>query len=229
MVNLILLLLIAGGFVAFALQNLAPVSLVVLGVKTLALPLSVWVLSFLAAGALTTLILSGFFSMSKNAAVRKSAQRETKTPSPWAGAQGSKPKSAATASGKSASGAQDGWERSKDWDDWAEPQSGSAASRSPDRSPDRSPVRDDIRDRRPDAGRPNSRQTPLEQTGFSRSSNPEPRKSKEVYDAEYRVLIPPYNSTPPAPEPKPEPKDPVKPSDKTPPRNPASPDDEDWV
>lgn len=220
MVNLILLLLVAGGFVIFAIQNLSPVALVVLGVKMQALPLSVLMLSFLAAGALTTLLLSGFFSLSKNAAVRKSAQREAKR-SPWTGANESKsPKNAAgfTAGGAAGGAAGvDGWERSKDWNDWAEP-----AGNPPGGNRDRqSRVRDDIRDRKPDPN-PAVRQTPLEQTGFSRR-DPEPRQPKEVYDAEYRVLIPPYGTPPPAPEPK----DAVKPPDA--PKPPANSDDEDWL
>jgi len=241
--RLILLLLIAGGFVVFAAQNLAPVALVVLGVKTQALPLSAWILSFMAAGALTTLVLSGFFSLSKNAAVRKSAQREASKPrSPWAGAkvsssQGTLPKNTVgfTSGGVSA-GNQDDWERRSDRDDgrddWAEPSPTSYRGRESSQPP----VRDNIRDRSPGyrdsrtssqpdpEPRSESRRSPLDQAGFSRREAAEPRKSNDVYDAEYRVLIPPYSSTPPAAEPK----DAVKPSDPT--QNPAkNPDDEDWV
>ncbi|NJO77382.1 MAG: hypothetical protein HC827_01920 [Cyanobacteria bacterium RM1_2_2] len=63
MVRVVLLLLIVGGLVAFAIQNLTPIALVVLGTRTLALPLAVWVLGALAAGALTTLLLSGFMPL----------------------------------------------------------------------------------------------------------------------------------------------------------------------
>ena len=243
----ILLLLIAGGFVVFAAQNLAPVALVVLGVKTQALPLSAWILSFMAAGALTTLVLSGFFSLSKNAAVRKSAQRETSKPrSPWTAAKDPSSKTTLpkntvgfTSGGVSAggvSGAGDDWERSSDQDDWAEPPAPSAYR---GRESSQPPVRDTIRDRSTGSApgyrdsrssqsnpepRSESRRSPLDQAGFSRREAPEPRKSNEVYDAEYRVLIPPYSSTPPAAEPK----DAVKPPDSA--QNPAkNPDDEDWV
>lgn len=226
--RLILLLLIAGGFVVFAAQNLSPVALVVLGVKTQALPLSVWVLSFVAAGALTTLLLSGFFSLSKSAAVRQSTQRPPSKPSsPWKGATPKNPVGF-TSSGAGA-GAQDDWERSSSQDDWTEPQaqpSGRRESRLPVRDTPRDNIRSsspDLRDTRSQSAPRDPGRSPLDQAGFSRRE--EPRKSSEVYDAEYRVLIPPYSS-PPAAEPK-EPKEPIKPLDL--PKKPTNPEDEDWV
>lgn len=64
MVRLALVLAIAGGLVLFALQNLAPMSLVILGVRSQPLPLAVWVLGAMIAGSLTTLLISGLFTAS---------------------------------------------------------------------------------------------------------------------------------------------------------------------
>lgn len=57
--KLILLIVILGALVVFALQNWLPtVPLVILGSSTVALPLAVWILGAIAAGALTTLVVT---------------------------------------------------------------------------------------------------------------------------------------------------------------------------
>ena len=59
--RLVVALLIVCGLVTFALQNTSPViPLVFLGVRTVALPLAVWLSGAIALGAITTLLLSGF-------------------------------------------------------------------------------------------------------------------------------------------------------------------------
>lgn len=59
MFRLALLILILAALVIFALQNLLPVMpLVFLGMQTQALPLAVWVVGAIAAGAVTTLVLA---------------------------------------------------------------------------------------------------------------------------------------------------------------------------
>lgn len=250
MVRVALLLIVAGGAVIFALQNLSPIALVVLGLKTQALPLSVWVLGAVAAGALTTLVLNGFSSISKSFAVRRSSQRPTdssaKSPkSPWSGMgmKSGENSSSRTARAQNTAGfraaqsesrrnAED-WDtpRSNDWDDWGE-------SASPRRSPTPSstPIRDTNDDdwakwddepsgretrrapqpdptRRIDLGpHPGSRSTSAKEDSYRGGSQDPTRKANEVYDAEYRVIIPPYNPTPEPP---------------VPPTSPAS-DDDDW-
>jgi uncharacterized integral membrane protein len=61
----IFLLVIVVGLTVFALQNLEPaLSLVFLGVRSPALPLSIWVLSSIAAGVVTSLLISALLSFS---------------------------------------------------------------------------------------------------------------------------------------------------------------------
>jgi hypothetical protein len=69
--RLALLLLILGGITLFALQNWLPaLPLVILGAQTQALPLTVWMLGAIAAGASTTLAIAGLFRLSNSLAVR---------------------------------------------------------------------------------------------------------------------------------------------------------------
>lgn len=267
MARLILLLLIAGAIVVFTLQNLSPIGLVFLGMRIQALPLAVWVVGALVAGGFTTLLLSGFFSLSK-ASVRRSAQRlATEKPrSPWSEATpqtGSA--SARTARTQKASDFRpagtgnrrpaDDWEsnRSDDWDDWedATPANQPPVSRaraSAASAAVRTPINEPVDRQRPESGRaesrraePAPRRTDFEapstftgqQSGSAysyRRDSPDSgtvRKSNEVYDAEYRVLIPPFNA---AAEPVvPPPTSPPSPASPTPPASPPSgADEEDW-
>lgn len=268
MVRVALLLLIAGGLTIFALQNLSPIALVILGARTLALPLAAWVLGAMAAGALTTLVLSGFFSLSRSGAAERRftnarATESAGTRSPWSSGpkrdSASRPKNTA---GFSAAGssrrASDDWETSAqdDWDDWgsgqetAQPRSASApnASRTEVRDttdedwanwegyeetgPRDRERRDSTYSSQPRRTEFESRQTPksTQQSGsvYSYSyrdpqDTPSGRKTNEVYDAEYRVIIPPYTPTP-------EPSSPPPPSSSQPSSKPVTDTtaDDDW-
>jgi hypothetical protein len=69
--RLILLLAIAAAVLLFTLENLTPtLSLVFLGMKTPALPLSWWILGAIAAGSLTTLVIRFLFGLSNFVAQR---------------------------------------------------------------------------------------------------------------------------------------------------------------
>lgn len=257
MARLLLLLLVAGGVVIFTLQNLSPIGLVFLGIRIQALPLAVWVVGSLVAGSFTTLLLSGFFSLSK-ASVRRSAQRVAaeKSRSPWsdstaptgsASTRTARTQNASDFRPAGSGGSRrsvDDWEANQtdDWDDWND---GTPASNSTSRSRSsaasaaaRTPIDEPVDRPRTESSRPeNRRSEPARRTDFEAPQSPPAgqqsgssysyryrdaqesspvRKSNEVYDAEYRVLIPPYT-----PEP-----DPVSPS----PPPPAAPvnDDEDW-
>ncbi|MEG3977850.1 LapA family protein [Microcoleus sp. herbarium8] len=71
----ILLLVIVVGLTIFALQNVEPVlSLVFLGIRSPALPLSIWILLGMAAGAVTSLFVSGMLAFSNYL-----SQRENRT------------------------------------------------------------------------------------------------------------------------------------------------------
>lgn len=265
MIRIAILLVIAVGVIAFALQNLSPIALVILGVRTQALPLAFWVLGALAAGSLTTLLLSGFLSISKRFAVRQSNQSTASPPrSPWSdmgnrppessgrtGRTGSKAAGFRTANSTadSRSRAADDWETEQrdDWDDWGE-------EPSPRRTADR-PVTDRPVTDRPVTDRPTSnryedrtdrsaRTDRSSESRYDRPINFEPRTSRtprsadrasqpadrgagQVYDAEYRVLIPPY--TPPDPVPGPTVGPPPNPTpNSTPNPTPDPLDDEDW-
>ncbi|MBE9092868.1 LapA family protein [Tychonema sp. LEGE 07203] len=83
----ILLLVIVLGLTIFALQNVEPVlSLVFLGIRSPALPLSIWILLSMAAGAVTSLLISGmlafsnYLSQTGNPTGRDSRNRDAVSP-----------------------------------------------------------------------------------------------------------------------------------------------------
>lgn len=261
MVRVALLLLIASGLVIFTIQNLSPIALVVLGTRTLALPLAVWVVGSLAAGALTTLVLTGFSNLSKAGAVRRAGQRstgESTAPySPWGGvgtkrgaaeATGTRPKNTVgftSASDRRASEGRasesrinDDWEASdidrEAWDDWGEPASPQRRTTSFNSSNVRAPADENwIRENNPASAddpltrrrepRPDANPTDAVPRANRQRNLPDDAPSRnEVYDAEYRVIIPPHTPTPaaysPPPVPQPAPSPTPDPLD----------DDDDW-
>lgn len=135
--RLFLVLVVLGGLALFALQNWSPVlPLVILGLQTQALPLAVWMVGAIAAGAVTTLIITVLFNLSaaiarrSGAAKRAAASQFSAGPRPswtpgWA-----KPKEPSSAgpsttytgtyTGSTASRSNDDWNNtpSEDWADW---------------------------------------------------------------------------------------------------------------
>lgn len=249
------LLLIVAVLVTFAIQNQTPIALVVLGARTLAVPLGIWVLGALGAGAFTTLLLTGFFSLSKAGAVRRAAQRigDVGSRSPWGGvgtkrgaeASGTRARDTVgfkaadrRSEGQSRRPTNDDWEQSdidrETWDEWGEP------TRRPPQSTSRTNIRDTADDTwaRWDNDRPTdapprreprtefSARPPIDRHREGQDDSPERNSERrsDVYDAEYRVLVPPYSSQPapvtppPAPNPSPKPAPEPDPLD----------DDDDW-
>lgn len=142
MVKLVALVLILLGLVVFVLQNMAPLlSLTLLGFQTPALPLALWMVGAIAAGALTTLLTKTLIGMRpRRSSVKPKARRPRVgdrptppdapwTPPPWTGRSAEPPKDAPRTATKVNL---DDWSAPvvDDWDDWA----GAEARREPRRA-----------------------------------------------------------------------------------------------
>lgn len=231
MVKLISLLVVLVGLAILVLQNAAPIAIVFLGSPTPALPLGLWVLGALIAGALTTLLIAGLLNLAYPAAKRpgRSAARSPNSASNPSG------NASARAAGWTpvdpAARSEDGWSERRnpdDWDDWEESaprrsppprstprrdreevtwkdwQSYEAEDRSPNPSPDPS-----TRFEKPQPPPATERSGTVYSQRYQPSETPSPKPG--VYDAEFRVIMPPYADTP---------------NDTPPP--PVNDDDEDW-
>ncbi|MFQ3627552.1 MAG: hypothetical protein SNJ57_13875 [Cyanobacteriota bacterium] len=150
----ILLFLFIALLAIVVLQNLSPVvALTFLGMQTVALPLAVWLLGAVLAGAITTVLVATLIRfLAKGRSPRRKARRPSRrpsgtqgepwTPPPWTGGW-TKPLdpepvdragSASRPSESAWAAAEDDWENPRsgnDWDDWddAPPRTSAAGSR----------------------------------------------------------------------------------------------------
>jgi uncharacterized integral membrane protein len=223
--RLFLPLLILVGLAFFALQNWSPVlPIVVAGLPTQALPLAIWMLAAIAAGAATTVAISSLLSLSRFTAVRRSNKQRPSTSSsasrpatesrPWVAAWTRRNEERANPSSSSKTRIQEDWDNRQtreEWDDWEEdaPRSSSrsAASSEPrDRSDEdwdnwegyteadrvsgtpRPPVRTDFEAKQASVA---PKQTGSIYSMSYEKADAEPKRPNEVYDADYRVIVPP--------------------------------------
>ena len=76
-IRIVLLLLVLGGLSLLLAQNWLPVlQLVFLGMRTPALPLAIWILIGVAAGALTSLLITALFKLSNYLAAQNLGLRQ---------------------------------------------------------------------------------------------------------------------------------------------------------
>lgn len=79
-IRLVLLLGLAGGLFLLVQFNWSPLQLTFLGVQTPALPLALWILSAIAAGIVTNLLITSLFSLSNYFAVRTARSKFRQAP-----------------------------------------------------------------------------------------------------------------------------------------------------
>jgi hypothetical protein len=136
MVRLVLLLLMIGALTIFVVQNAVPaMPLTFLGMKTVGIPLGIWVVGAIAAGALTTFLFSILFNLSGSVAASRARRTAAKgnatqartggggpswSPPPWTGGwkAAEEPQDSTRASRRT--GGDDDWGqgRTEAWDDW---------------------------------------------------------------------------------------------------------------
>ncbi|WP_171974830.1 hypothetical protein [Leptolyngbya sp. 'hensonii'] len=240
MVRLILFLLILIGLTLFTLQNWSfSLPLVFLGLQSQSLPLAVWVLAAIAAGATTTLILSLLLRVSTYFSLgpvkRKVRWRGDDRPSPGFRSRAPQPSSPPADSSPPRSqvdseaatsdrarvvdrtGADEDYfdedliDEEDDFVDQMDP----APRRSSPRSPHQT------------TAKPRVAAKPRDDSGYSYSyrdpANFGAGRREAVYDAEYRVIVPPHNVREDS-----IPKPPPSYSPPPPPQRTASSDEEDW-
>lgn len=200
-IRLILLVAVLGILTLLLVQNWSPVlSLVFLGVRSLSLPLAMWIFFSTAAGAFTSLFIttllkvSNYFGEQQRQRPYKSAgtsprakattSREEPQPPPY------RPSTAASQTESATSKAFDDWEtndrRNDDWDfDEQQPQA-------PTPSPQTPPVRDSQTYERQQEPQSRSQSGSVYSYNYREPKNTAVGKTESVYDADYRVIIPPY-------------------------------------
>ncbi len=172
LLRFLLLLAIAGFLIVFTLSNWAvPMQLVFLGIRSPAIPVSIWVLGAIASGIVTTLVITALFGLTGFTA-RRSIRRPNRTEPRSSGYSYTEPPTSRTKS--------DWEEDASDWfddsgDDWTSP-------------PRDQPRRTDFE--APQAPKSGSRSGSTYSYRYRESDPPEPKRS-DVVDADYRVIVPP--------------------------------------
>jgi len=200
-IRLTLLVAVLGGLTLLLVQNLSPaLPLVFLGMRSQPLPLAVWILFSTAAGAGTSLLITSLFRLSnyfggqarpappKSTTSRRSTanRKEEFTPPPSS-------KAAASKTNNASSDEFDDWETNSADDDWdieEKPREATTASSQSDSFSDSSTYE------RPQKPKSGSQSGSTYSYSYREPKNTAAGKTESVYDADYRVIIPPYQPPP---------------------------------
>ncbi|PAX53537.1 hypothetical protein [Brunnivagina elsteri] len=218
-IRLILLVGVLGGLTLLLVQNSSPaLPLVILGVRSQPLPLAMWILLSIVAGGITELLVSSLHELgnyfqgsskqtrSQSTVSSSSSSSSSRQPAETTFRSTSSPESKQKSEYKS--NAEDDWdiEASEDWDFEQKPSSNYRPQEEPRDKPVSGNSRnydvlgEPLRDRE---------QQPIrsDKSGSSYSiSYREPKnsgvgKTESVYDADYRVIVPPYQADSTSPQP----------------------------
>lgn len=192
-IRLFLLLVVLGGLTLLLGQNWSPVlPLVFLGAKTQALPLAIWILLSVAAGAVTSLFITGLFKLA-NYFTRSSSSRRKAPPPPRSSAQRQVRYAAASRPATKPDPGSTPSNPANDWisdsttndDDWGfEEDTDKTRSNSPN----------DVTKTNDFSSAPKSNyQADSYSYSYQEPSNSGVGKTESVYDADYRVIKPPYS------------------------------------
>ncbi|AFY33439.1 LapA family protein [Calothrix sp. PCC 7507] len=197
-IRLILLVAVLGGLTLLLAQNWSPLlSLNFLGIQTQPLPLAIWMLFSTAAGAFTSVFITTLFKLSNYfvGTQRQNRFKSTATPPRTNTTRREEPTPAAPspppASKKeySSSEAFDDWNTDSSNDDWdfePKPQETSTPKQSAQEFPDSQTYE------RQQEPKSSSGSGSVYSYNYREPKNTAVGKTESIYDADYRVIIPPY-------------------------------------
>lgn len=190
-IRLIILTVVLGGLTLLLAQNFSPaLPLVFLGARTQPFPLAIWLLFSIIAGATTSLIVNslfgfaGYFTLAKPQTNRANSYRKDTTRRDSSPSQN-------TYKNTKSSAQEDDWDldgASEDWDF----EEGRSKPSSNQENYDRRVSEEEVYERRQ-----TTTNSSKADTSYSYSSR-EPKnsgvgKTESIYDADYRVIVPPFN------------------------------------
>lgn len=215
--RIILILVVLGGLILLLAYNLSPVSLVFLSMRSPALPLAVWILLSLAAGAITSLFINGLHGLSNYFANSSSKRRNNniKSPPPRPSEQRREtdytttytaPNTPKPNTESASSDEFDDWgsnSNNDDWDtdDWESEEDTDKEDTNKTRN---SNPQIDIKDSRTyevnQEPQSSNKSGAVYSYSYQEPKNSGVGKTESVYDADYRVLTPPYRQIDTTPE-----------------------------
>ncbi|OUL36397.1 hypothetical protein BV372_07665 [Nostoc sp. T09] len=196
-IRLILLVAILGGLTLLLTQNWSPViSLVFLGMRTQPLPLAMWMLLATTAGALTSLFITTLFKLStyfggQQRQTRSKAAASPRTKTTYRPQSTPPPSSPPPASKteNTSSDAFDDWNTNTQDDDWNFDEKPQEASQTRQQTQDFADSKTYERQQQPQSS---SQSGSVYSYNYREPKNTAVGKTESIYDADYRVIIPPY-------------------------------------
>ncbi|MEH2175976.1 LapA family protein [Nostoc sp.] len=198
-IRLILLVAVLGGLTLLLVQNFSPaLSLVFLGVRTQPLPLAIWILFSTVTGAFTSILIATLFNLSNYfvAGQRQTPSRATATSTRAKATQREEPTSRpasppppASKNEEPSSEGFDDWETNSSGDDWNFDENSQEAP-IPDSQAQQ--PKDSTTYERQSEAKSSSRSGSVYSYSYREPKNTAAGKTESIYDADYRVIIPPY-------------------------------------
>jgi hypothetical protein len=199
-IRLFLLLAVLGTLTLLLVQNWSPVlPLVFLGMQTRPLPLAMWILFSTTAGAMTSLLITSLFQVSnyfvreqrqtplKSSATSSRAANQSRREEPISRKQAPSP---TTGNAESRTReAFDDWETNNTNDDWDFDEKSNAKSTPSSQSTQARDFNTYERQKEPTSS---SQSGSVYSYSYQEPKNSGVGKTESVYDADYRVIIPPY-------------------------------------
>lgn len=197
--SLLLLLFVLGGLILFALQNLSPVAINFLGMQTVGLPLGFLIIGAIGTGFLTALLIFGLFQFSNYLSEQslRARIRELETErsrNRWQRSE-TPPVSERTYYSTKSNASQ--WETTAPVNDDYVEQKEEVKETIQDKPSDRDYVPQNTTYERPQEPTSSSQSGSTYSYSYQSPKNSSVGKREPVYDAEYRIITPPYQ----APEP----------------------------
>ncbi len=178
-IRLIILITAMVGLILLLVQNLSPsLPLVFLGIRTQALPLALWILLSITAGIFTSLIITGLLKFATNLNLQAQQPIPKSIPTPHRVKQNTSSPKSSPPTVSQADNEFDDWETNRDQDDWDDGQNSQPL---PETSPNQQSS--------------NSRASSVYSYSSQSPKNTAVGKTESVYDADYRVIIPPYQES----------------------------------
>ncbi|MEH2056071.1 MAG: LapA family protein [Nostoc sp.] len=198
-IRLILLVAVLGGLTLLLVQNFSPaLSLVFLGVRTQPLPLAIWILFSTATGGFTSILIATLFNLSNyfvtgqrqtpnrvtaTSPRAKTTRREEPTSRPVT------PPPPASKREEPSSDVFDDWETNGSGDDWNFDEKSEGT---PTPNPQAQQPRDSKTYERQSEAKSSSQSGSVYSYSYREPKNTAAGKTESVYDADYRVIVPPY-------------------------------------
>lgn len=202
--RIILILVVLGGLVLLLAFNLEPVSLVFLGMSSPNLPLAVWILLSTAAGAFTSLLITAINRILTASSSRSRRYQKAAVPPPQPPRSVGRSTTQSTyTTSETAKSNRESTSNNDDLDDWDSELNGddwdleaSTDNQQRDRPPEQPSDTKDARESKDyevhNEPKSSYRSGSVYSYGYREPSNSGVGKTESVYDADYRVLTPPY-------------------------------------